>query len=52
MCEIRNVSQKKRVTTMIFFIAMAIVSLYFTKVYSDVKSTKFILTNEYQTYSE
>lgn len=52
MRKIKNISQKKSMITMIFFIIAAIASLYFAKIYSDVRSTRLILTNEYQTYTE
>ena len=52
MRNMKNVSPKKSVITMILFITAVIASLYFTKVYSDVKSTQLILTNKYQTLSE
>lgn len=51
MSELKNVSQKKRIIAMILCIT-TLASLYFTKVYSDVKSTRLILTNECQTLSE
>ncbi len=51
MSELKNVSQKKRVIVMILCIT-TLASLYFTKVYFDVKGTRLILTNECQTLSE
>ena len=51
MSELKNVSQKKRVIVMILCIT-TLASLYFTKVYFNVKSTRLILTNECQTLSE
>lgn len=52
MGERKNDISKKSVITTIFLLTAAIASLYLTKVYSDVRSTRLILTNEYQTYSE
>ena len=52
MSKLKNVSLKKRVITAILCNTVAIVSLYFAKVYSNVKSTRLVLINEYQTLSE
>lgn len=43
--------KKKRVIVMILCIT-TLASLYFTKVYFDIKGTRLILTNECQTLSE
>ena len=51
MSKLKNVSLKKRVITAILCITVAIASLYFAKVYSNVKSTRLVLINEYQTLS-